>query len=147
MRRRAWVVAAATALTLVVAAGAVGLAAAAQSAGIIRPAAMCLPAPLHARPAVVHPGQTVALSSGPAACDLGYARDRLYVVVLQHRDVHTPPLHVAVARDGRFETELVVPPDFPRGEAVLSVEGSPYDECDDTGSASCAGYWVPVVVE
>jgi hypothetical protein len=147
MGRRAWVVGATAALTVVVAAGAVALAAAAQSAGIIRPAAMCLPAPLHVRPAVVHPGQTVVLGSGAAACDLGYARDRRYVVVLQHRELHTPPLHVAVARDGSFETELTVPETFPRGDAVLSVEGSPYDECDDTGSHSCAGYGVPVVVE
>ncbi|MEV8215056.1 hypothetical protein [Leifsonia sp. NPDC077715] len=147
MGRRARVIGAGAAMTVVLAGGAIALAAAAQSAGIIRPAAMCLPAPLHARPAVVHPGETVVLSSGAASCDLGYARDRLYVVVLQHRELSTPPLHVAVARDGRFETELTVPETFPRGDAVLNVTGSPYDECDDTGSHSCAGYWVPVVVE
>jgi|GEM_PF-6628531 len=147
MGRRAWVIGAATALTVVVAVGAVGLATAAQSVGIIRPAVMCLPASLHARPAVVHPGETVVLSSGAASCDLGYARDRLYTVVLQRRELSTPPLHVAVARDGRFEAELTVPATFPRGDAVLNVTGSPYDECDDTGSHSCAGYWVPLVVE
>ena len=148
MGRRAWAVAVATVLTAAAGVGAIAFVAGAQSGNLIRPAAVCLPAPLHVRPAVAHPGQTVVLSSGAASCDLGYPPSREYVVVLQHREVRTPPQRVAVASDGRFEALVTIPPTFPRGDAVLSVTGSPFDQCDDGGgSGSCVGYSVVLVVD
>ena len=148
MGRRGWRIALASVLTAAACVGAVAFVAGAQSSGLIRPVAACLPAPLHASPALAHPGQAVVLSSGPASCDLDYPPSREYVVVLQHREVRTPPQRVAVASDGRFEALVTIPPTFPRGDAVLSVTGSPFDQCDDGGgSGSCVGYWVPIVVD
>lgn len=148
MGRRGWSIALAAVLTAAAGVGAIAFVAAAQSSGFIRPAAACLPAPLHVSPGVAHPGETVVLSSGAATCDLGYPASREYVVVVQHRDVRTPPQRVAVATDGRFQAAVTVPPAFPRGDAVLSVTGSPYDQCDDGGgSGSCVGYSVVLVVD
>lgn len=145
MQRRRWLITAVSALTVAAAIGAVALVAQAQSTGIIPLPIACLPAPLHLEPGVAHPGDEVVLSSDAATCHLTYPPAHTYQVVLQHRDVRTVPQRVEVAADGRFEARITVPASFPRGDAVISVTGSPYDECDD--HASCAGYWKQLVVE
>ncbi|MEY9852839.1 hypothetical protein ABH923_002517 [Leifsonia sp. EB41] len=145
MRRRGLVTAAATVLTAAAALGTVALVAQAQSTGIIPPPIACLPAPLHLQPGVAHPGDEVVLSSDAAACRLPYPPAHTYEVVLQHREVRTPPQRVEVAADGRFQAHIIVPSTFPLGDAVVSVTGSPYDDFED--GASCAGYWKPLVVE
>ncbi|WP_158863607.1 hypothetical protein [Leifsonia sp. AG29] len=145
MQRRRWDIHAVTVLTVAAAVGAVALVAQAQSTGIIPLPIACLPAPLHLGPGVAHPGDEVVLSSDAAACHLAYPPAHTYQVVLQHRDVRTVPQRVEVAADGRFEAHITVPASFPTGDAVISVTGSPFDECDD--DASCAGYWKQLVVE
>ncbi|WP_431220912.1 hypothetical protein [Leifsonia xyli] len=147
MGRRRWIGLAVSAAALGAAVLAVVLVGQAQSAGLIAPASVCFPAQLEAAPAVAHPGQDVTLSSGAADCDLGYDPGHTYAVTLQHRETRTAPMRVVVATDGSFRVTVAVPATFPRGQAVVIVTGSPYDECDDTPSASCVGYSIPLAVD
>jgi len=129
---------------LLVLAGA--LATAGCSSSGFPPPASCLPARMHADPAAVAPGGVVTVSAGSPDCDLDYEPGHRYTIRLRAVRVSSPPITVAVDRDGRFSAEVPVPADFPRGSASVDVTGSPYDECGKNGSGSCAGYRVAVEV-
>ncbi|WP_348787407.1 hypothetical protein [Leifsonia sp. NPDC080035] len=99
----------------------------------------CLPSPLEVTPAVASPGTVLTVSSGAAACDLGYREGHTYTVEVLMPMHRSPQTTIRVGTDGRFQAEVTVPADFPAGDAVVDVHGSPYDDCDD-GGGSCAGY-------
>ena len=104
----------------------------------------CLPGPLRVSPATAAPVEVISVSSGPSDCNLGYRPGRTYRVTLERSHVAAPAVEVEPSRDGSFSISLVVPDGFPSGEAAVVVTGSSFDQCDDTGFGSCAGYMAPV---
>jgi hypothetical protein len=53
---------------------------------------------------------------------------------------------VTVAEDGSFSVAVTVPPGTSPGETYILFGGSAFDRaCDDTKSASCAGYATPAL--
>lgn len=104
------------------------------------PGSVCLPAPLRVSPVPAAAGDSLVVSSGPADCDLGYGPHQTYRVKLVAPHVSSPSVSVEPASDGHFSVELPVPAGFPRGDAFVVVTGSPFDQCDDTMTGSCAGY-------
>lgn len=106
----------------------------------------CLPAPVRVSPDTVAPGGSVTVWSVAADCALGYGRDRTYTVTLLHREQAAPAVRTPVAEDGSFRMTLTVPATFPTGPAAVLVHGSPMDDCDDTGTGSCAGYGAGITV-
>lgn len=111
-----------------------------------RSAPRCLPARLQVSPQTVAPGESITVSSPAADCSLGYGRGHAYRVRLSHPGQPGPPVTTAVAEDGSFRMTLTVPATFPSGPAIVSVTGSPMDDCDD-GGGSCAGYAANFTVE
>ncbi|MFF2050490.1 hypothetical protein ACFVU2_02715 [Leifsonia sp. NPDC058194] len=106
----------------------------------------CLPAPLVVAPAEVQPGGSLTVSSPPADCDLAYADGHTYRITVGVRETRTSEVEVQVARDGSFSIPIPIPADLPRGEAVVSVTGSPMDDCGKDGTGSCAGYAAYITV-
>ncbi len=108
------------------------------------PTARCLPARPTVQPAQVAVGGEVTLSAPAAGCDLGYDDGASYEVTLfLHGRADAVDLgDVDVDVDGSFRMTLTVPADAPPGPAALALAGSSYDDCDDTGSGSCASYGV-----
>ncbi|WP_290472682.1 hypothetical protein [Leifsonia sp. 71-9] len=107
----------------------------------------CLPAPLQVTPSAPARGGAITVSSPPASCDLGYSDGHSYSVILAAAAAiegtpgpRTEPVEAEVAADGSFSIPVAIPADFPRGDAVVIVTGSPYDECGTDGTGSCAGY-------
>ncbi|MCI0155371.1 hypothetical protein KNO15_01500 [Leifsonia shinshuensis] len=100
----------------------------------------CLPRPLRLTPASAAPGDTITVASGPADCDLGYHDGTTYTmrIVLPHHQ--SPDTIVPVGVDGRFTARLTIPPEFPTGDAWVTVDGSPFDRCGDSSAGSCVGY-------
>lgn len=108
--------------------------------------APCLPARMHADPAVTGVGEVVTVSAAPTDCDLGYGPGHRYTIRVRAVRVASPPITVTVDTDGRFSAAVPIPADFPQGPATIEVEGSPYDECGKNGYGSCAGYGVPIEI-
>ncbi len=110
------------------------------------PTARCLPARPTVQPAQVAVGGEVTLSAPAAGCDLGYDGGASYEVTLflhgRADAVDLGDVDVDVDVDGSFRMTLTVPADAPPGPAALALAGSSYDDCDDTGSGSCASYGV-----
>lgn len=105
----------------------------------------CLPASLHVNPSTVAAGQTVTLSAPAATCDLGYAPGHSYSLSIQTHGTVLKLPDVAVRTDGSFSAVITVPVTAPKGAAEVVVTGSPFDNCDDTGS--CAGYGIPLTIQ
>jgi len=88
------------------------------------------------------------IGSGPADCDLGYDSETRYsIALISSSGVESEEPDVPVNDDGSFSAEIVVPEDFRTGSALISVKGSPYDDCDYGGSGSCASYVVDLEIE
>lgn len=144
VKRRKWIQLAVTGVLLLVGV-AVFAAIATTPSGRLEAQQRCFPAPVRVEPATAHPGSALTVNSDAADCDLGYARGHTYSVVVRHRDTVTDPVRTEVRTDGVFRTTIDLPADFPAGDAVVIVTGSPYDDCDDTGS--CVGYSALLTVE
>ncbi|WP_086515556.1 hypothetical protein [Clavibacter michiganensis] len=113
----------------------------------------CLPAPLTASPETVAPGGTVTVSSPAVDCDLGYGSGRTYTIGIASEALADDGSSTfvegegfAVAADGSFRREVVVPAELRAGPAYVSIRGSAFDDCDD-GESSCAAYVVTFTVE
>ncbi|MDN4614568.1 hypothetical protein P5G50_08895 [Leifsonia sp. F6_8S_P_1B] len=130
--------------------GAVVVLAAAALAGCAGPAYVsahvCLPDRLVAEPSAAAPGEVVLISSGGVECNLGYEGDHSYRVTVRQVGASSPAIGVPVQENGTFHAAITVPEAFTAGEAVIVVEGSTYDQCDDSGFGSCAGYSVGITV-
>ena len=60
-----------------------------------------------------------------------------------------PPMELGsypVNKDGSFEAVVSIPANASPGDAGILVFGSPYDQCNDTGHGSCAGYGVSLTI-
>jgi hypothetical protein len=82
------------------------------------------------------------LSSTPFTCAAGYPRGKTYTLTLGQVG-HAAPLRlgtVNVKRDGAFAASVRIPAGASPGEAYIEVTGSPFDQCTDRASGSCAGY-------
>lgn len=143
--RGLWLRAGLTAAVVLLVVAVLGVMSANAPGWFVRPAFRCLPARLVVEPHTAAPGGSVTVSSPAADCDLGYPPGHTYDVILRHREVATAPQRVRVDADGRFAAAIAVPASFPLGYAVVSVTGSPFDDCDDRGS--CVGYAAELVVE
>jgi len=108
----------------------------------------CLPEPLTVAPAQAPAGSTVTLSSPGFGCDAEYPAGQEYQLTLGLLGRQGPVDlgSVPVERNGSFSAQVTIPADVSTGPAGIGVGGSPYDDCDDTAGASCAGYWVDLAV-
>ena len=108
------------------------------------PPIRCLPSPLHLSRAHVRAGTTLTVSSAAFACAARYPSGKTYALILGQGG-RAAPLRlavVAVHRNGAFKAKVRVPLTASPGEAYIMVRGSPFDDCRDAPSGSCAGYAV-----
>jgi hypothetical protein len=104
----------------------------------------CLPEPLQIDPAQVISGSSVTLSSAPFQCGGSYPAGKTYQLTLGLVG-RTAPVDLGsypVKVDGSFRATILIPSDASPGEAYIIIHGSPFDQCDDSGHGSCAGYGV-----
>lgn len=60
-----------------------------------------------------------------------------------------PPMNLGsypVNTDGSFAASVPIPAKASPAEAAIIVHGSPFDQCDDSGQGSCAGYVVSFTI-
>ncbi|HEY0187005.1 MAG TPA: hypothetical protein VGC67_05910 [Cellulomonas sp.] len=100
----------------------------------------CLPAPLELSRTSVEVGLTVIVSSAAAGCDLGELGS--YDLTLTAGMVEQSVGRFDVDADGSFEARVAIPAGAEPGPAVLSVTGSPYDDCPVLDDGLCTGYAV-----
>ncbi|OQJ58797.1 hypothetical protein DZF93_15130 [Clavibacter michiganensis subsp. insidiosus] len=112
----------------------------------------CLPAPLTVSPDTVAPGGTVTVSSAAVDCDLGYGSGRTHTTGIASEALAADGSSTfvegeafAVAADGSFRREVVVPAELPTGPAYVSIRGSAFDDGDD-GESSCTAYVATLAV-
>ena len=118
--------------------------------------APCLPEPLTVSPATAPAGSSVEVSSPAAACEIDYPPGTQYALTLRSlAELDSPggaddaPTTVApVAENGEFSATVDIPPDFPKGLAIVGIRGSTFDECgkNPPPGVSCAGYEVVLTV-
>ena len=108
----------------------------------------CLPEPLRANPRQVAAGSSVDVSSGPFECGSRYPAGKKYQLALglvgrqPPVDLGTYPVHM----DGSFAATVSIPRNTSPGEAAITVHGSLFDQCIDSGQQSCAGYGVSITI-
>src|SRR3954471_9334419 len=109
-------------------------------------AGRCLPAPLTVSPTAAAPGTPVVVSS-TGGCAHNALAGAHYTLVMAFAGRQPPVVDMASvtpSSDGAFSLNLEVPANATDGDAYVSVEGSPYDQCDDANS--CVGYGAPFVI-
>lgn len=123
------------------------------------PDGRCLPAPLHVSPATAAPGMTITVSSTGGCSDNSIQGSR-YRVSLGFEGREAPVIEgwtVFPSADGAFSTQVEIPANASQGSAHVSVSGSPFDNCSDSGRSdsvvptgsytySCAGYSAPFLI-
>jgi len=108
----------------------------------------CLPEPLHVNPAQVAAGSSVAVVSAPFKCGGTYPAGKKYKLTLglvgrqSPMDLGSYPVNM----DGSFAATVPIPANALPGEVAIIVHGSPFDQCDDSGQGSCAGYVVSLTI-
>lgn len=113
----------------------------------IGPQKQCLPAELSVNPAQAEPGEEIVISAKPVRCNLNYSADQVYAMRIESTSQlsSTSVTHVVpVNEDGSFRFAVELAENFPPGEAIITVNGSAYDQCP--AGASCVGYWVTLLV-
>jgi hypothetical protein len=105
----------------------------------------CLPAPLHVAPGAVRAGDVATVSAPGASCDLSLAKQTEYTVLLVTSDQSWTLGRTHPDVDGHFTLNATIPTDVSPGPARIVVTGSPYDDCEKTGS--CVGYTVALTLE
>ena len=101
------------------------------------PDGWCVPRIL-VTPLVASPGEMITLTSD-TKCDAPRPRDGWVVSAAPVGDGHEPLVSVTSQDefDGDFTATLVLPTDFPLGEAAAGIDNWDYSDCVDT-NASCA---------
>lgn len=108
----------------------------------------CLPERLHVDPQQVVQGSSVMISSAAFTCGDSYPSGKEYQLTLGLVG-RQPPIDLGkypVNTDGSFHARVVIPADASPGEAAISVRGTSFDLCDDSGQGSCAGYVVSLTI-
>jgi len=111
------------------------------SAGCASTTSQCLPGALEISHGSAAPGSAVTISSEPTACDLQIANGTTYTFTLvaeAHGDGPVDLGSTPVNSDGSFSSAVLIPEDFPSGNATLLVTGSAFDDC--VLGDSCAAY-------
>jgi hypothetical protein len=99
----------------------------------------CLPEPLEAR-FLDGPEVQLHVSAEAAPCSLDYD-GVVYELTVEGAEAVYPLGTVRPSRDGSFSAVFNVPPAALEDDgASIVVIGSPYDDCEDSGSADCVGY-------
>lgn len=112
------------------------------------PSPYCLPEPLHVNPPQIPAGSSVIVSSAGFNCGGSYPSGQQYRLELGLLG-RQPPLELGsypVNTNGSFEATVRIPENASAGEAAIIVYGSPFDQCTDSGQASCAGYGVTLTI-
>jgi hypothetical protein len=107
-----------------------------------------LPEPLHVNPAQVAAGSSVAVASAPFKYGGTYPAGKKYQLSLGLVG-RQPPMNLGsypVNTDGSFAASVPIPAKASPAEAAIIVHGSPFDQCDDSGQGSCAGYVVSFTI-
>jgi hypothetical protein len=107
----------------------------------------CLPEPMAISPGAAAPGLTVTVSSR-GGCTDGSISGAHYRISLGFAGRQPPVLDAGAVDpgpDGAFSTVVQVPANATPGDAYVSVTGSPFDSCSDSGS--CAGYSVSFAIQ
>ncbi|WP_261567352.1 hypothetical protein [Frankia gtarii] len=106
----------------------------------------CLPELPEVHPTSARAGEAVAVSSAGLGCDRRLPAGTIYRVSAERAGAAGVELAtVPVARDGRFQVTVRIPPGTGPGRLYLEISGSLYDDCKDTAS-SCVGYGVLLTV-
>ncbi len=90
----------------------------------------------------------MTVSSGGLRCDRRLPAGTIYRVSAVQAGAGAAAVELAtvpVARDGRFQVTVRIPPGTGPGRLYLEISGSLYDGCEDTAS-SCVGYGVQLTV-
>jgi hypothetical protein len=106
------------------------------------PSSWCVPR-IIVEPAIVAPGESITLSSD-TECDVSQPPGGWDVIVAPIGQVENGvSTTVTDDFDGSFSVTVVIPEDFPSGDAFADIANWDYSPCDDTGvtsasSGSCA---------
>lgn len=110
------------------------------------PPAGCVPR-IEVTPAVASPGDTITLESDTSCDDL--PPDGGWIVTAAHVG-STAVLAQTTSDeqfDGSFVATLVLPADFPNGQASAGISNWDYSFCEGSGSGSCASATGDFVVQ
>lgn len=101
----------------------------------------CVPARMTVTPTTAEAGDMITLSAPGVACDLNLPDPTVFELRLQHEAQRgtTVETTATLANDGSFITTLVIPPDFPPGNATVFLVN--YDVVE-----WCPGYSMPVAM-
>lgn len=105
----------------------------------------CLPASLRVDPSAVRVGDVATVSASAVSCDLGLSKQAEYTVLLVTSAQSWTLGTTRPNSDGHFTFKAYIPTQAPPGRASIVVKGSPYDDCERTGS--CVGYTVALALE
>jgi hypothetical protein len=82
------------------------------------------------------------VSSAPFKCHGSYQPGKTYQLTLGLIG-RSAPIDLGsypVNADGSFRALVEIPASASPGDAAIIIHGSPFDQCDDSGQGSCAGY-------
>jgi hypothetical protein len=111
-------------------------------------ASRCLPEPLHVDPSSVVAGADVTVTSDGFKCSGSYPAGKTYHLTLglvgRAAPIDLGPYPVNA--NGSFHATVKIPASTSPGEAYITVGGSSFDQCTDSGNGSCAAYMVQLQV-
>jgi hypothetical protein len=90
----------------------------------------------------------VIVSSAAFTCGGSYPSGKEYQLTLGLLGRQAPMDlgRYPVNTDGSFRASVLIPADASPGEAAIAVRGSPFDQCSESGQASCADYEVSFTI-